>query len=163
MEPRFLVDVNVGRLARWLRAMGFDTRYDPRAGDQELIEIGLREGRALLTRDTGIAQRRVATSNRLPVLLIEHDDLAGQLRQVVEVFALTGLGLPFSRCLVCNAPLLARAKSTLEGAVPSYVYRTQEEFKECPACNRVYWQGTHWERMRREIGAIVSGGAGATA
>ena len=64
MEPRFLVDLNVGRLAKWLRAMGFDTRFDPGADDRELIEIGLREDRALLTKDTGIAQRRVATSRR---------------------------------------------------------------------------------------------------
>ena len=154
--PRFVVDRNVGRLATWLRAMGYDTLFPADADDNQLVRIALRESRVIVTRDGGLARRRLATTGQISVVLVEHDDLRSQLRQVVYIL---GLGLPgegrFSRCVRCNEPLGRREKESVLGLVPPYVYRTQQEFMGCSRCGRVYWKGTHWANMRGEMARIA--------
>ena len=149
-EPRFIVDVNVGRLAKWLRAMGYDTLYIPGMEDGELIRRALAEDRILLTRDTRILHRRVATSGQLKVVLLSHQALRPQLQEVIGTLGLK-LSHPFMRCLQCNTLLEEVPKERVEDRVPPYVYRTQEEFMECPQCRKLYWRGTHWHNMRAEL------------
>ncbi|MCL6429745.1 MAG: Mut7-C RNAse domain-containing protein [Anaerolineae bacterium] len=150
--PRFVADAMLGRLARWLRILGYDTLYDPRGHDDELVRMARAEGRILLTRDTGLVCRRGVRS-----LLVSHDHVEAQLRQVS---AELGLRAPnrFSRCPVCNERLEAVPKSWAWGYVPPYTFCTQQEFRLCPACNRFYWRGTHWERMCSTIGKEVRTG-----
>lgn len=152
---RFIVDANVGRLARWLRIAGFDTMFINDLDDNRLVRIALSEGRVLLTKDTQILKRRVATTGRLKVLLIEGEEVKGQLRQVVKTFNLTSEVKPFTLCLECNKPLVSKGKEEVEGLVPPYVFKTQTQYMQCPECQRVYWRGTHWERMSRELERIV--------
>ncbi len=149
-EPRFLVDVNVGRLAKWLRVLGYDTLFPAHEEDNELIRIGLRDSRIILTRDSGFMQRWVVTTGRLKVLLIRDDDLRSQFRQVVQYFNLSNRN-GFSRCIRCNELLIDFSRELAKEQVPPYVYRTQQEFMRYPICQRVYWRGTHWANMDKEL------------
>ena len=152
---KFIADSNVGRLARWLRIAGFDTMFINDLDDNRLVRIALSEGRVLLTKDTQILKRRVATTGRLKVLLIEGEEVKGQLLQVVKTFNLANEVKPFMLCLECNKPLVSKKKEDVEGQVPPYVFRTQTQYMQCPECQRVYWRGTHWELMSRELERIV--------
>ena len=152
---RFVVDSNVGRLARWLRIAGFDTLFVRDIDDNRLVRIALDEDRVLLTRDRQILKRRLVTSGRLKVILIEDDEVKAQLRQVLTALNLASELRPFSLCVECNEPLVPREKGEVEELVPPYVFRTQTQYMQCPGCLRVYWRGTHWERMSRELEGIV--------
>ena len=157
MEPRFIVDINVGRLARWLRAMGYDAVLFTREDDNDMVRTALKEDRIVLTKDRGILQRRLAATGRLRVVHLTSDIVREQLRQMVAALALNPTHHPFSRCLECNRPLEERNKEEVEGHVPPHVFRTQREFSQCPSCGRIYWQGTHWEAMRRKLGELGAG------
>ena len=153
---KFIVDSNVGRLARWLRIAGFDTLFINDLDDNRLVRLALSEGRVLLTKDTQILKRRVATTRRLKVILIESEEVKAQLRQVVKTLKLTEEIKPFTLCLECNQPLVTKDKEGVKELVPPYVFETQTQYMQCPACNRVYWRGTHWQRMSMELEKIVS-------
>jgi uncharacterized protein with PIN domain len=153
---KFIVDSNVGRLARWLRIAGFDTVFINDLDDNRLVRLALSEGRVLLTKDTQILKRRVAATGRLKVILIESEEVKAQLRQVVKTLKLADKIKPFTLCLECNKPLVSREKEEVKELVPPYVFRTQTQYMQCPACHRVYWRGTHWQRMSRELEKIVS-------
>ncbi len=150
MRPKFVVDANVGKLGRWLRMMGYDTLFINDIDDARLVAIGLREKRVLLTKDTQIMLRRVVTSGKLKALLIKDDDVKTQLRQVVETMKLNRRR-QFTRCLECNEPLVPRSKDDVRDLVPPYVFKTQSHYVQCPACHRIYWRGTHWQRMNHEL------------
>ena len=154
VKEGFIADVNVGRLARRLRMLGYDTLFINGAEDDELIRIALREGRILLTRDTGIMERRVVTTGKAKAVLIESDDVKAQLRQVVKGLNLEPDSAPFSRCMECNVPLIPRAREEVRDLVPPYVFKTQNQFMQCPDCKRIFWRGTHWEKMLEEIGEL---------
>ncbi len=153
---RFIVDSNVGRLARWLRIAGFDTLFIRGIDDNRLVRIALDENRVLLTRDTQIMKRRVAATGRLKVIFIRDDGVKSQLRQVFSALNLAGQVSPFSLCIECNEPLVPRTREEVEKLVPPYVYQTQTQYMQCPACRRVYWRGSHWRRMARELDEIAS-------
>ena len=153
-EHRFIVDINVAKLARWLRMLGYDTILFGHGGDAHLIKIALTEGRVILTRDTRIMERGVITGGHLPALLINDERPEHQIHQVVKHFGLKSSACPFSRCLECNSPLSPISKTDIAGRVPAYVFRTQDEFVECPTCQRVYWKGTHWQAMVRRLESL---------
>ena len=150
---RFVVDLNVGRLAKWLRVMGHDTVFPRDSDDNDLVRIALREGRILVTRDAGFSLRRAARQGQMRVLLIVDDDLRSQLRQLVKDLKLD-LNGGFSRCMRCNERLASVTKDAASGRVPPYVYSTHQNFMECPKCHRVYWRGTHWAGMLSELRQI---------
>ena len=116
-KPQFVVDVNVGRVATWLRVMGYDTLFPQERGDNELVRLALRDGRVLVTRDSGIAARRAARLGQLKVVQVVDDDLPSQLRQLVRELGLK-LDGGFSRCVRCNDPLIAVAKADVDHQVP---------------------------------------------
>jgi len=155
---KFIVDSNVGRLARWLRIAGFDTVFINDLDDNRLVRLALSEGRVLLTKDTQILKRRVAATGRLKVILIESEEVKQQLRQVLKTLNLASQIRPFTLCLECNQPLVTKAKEEVKDLVPPYVFQTQTQYMQCPACQRVYWRGTHWQRMSRELERIASEG-----
>ncbi len=157
MQIKFIADNNVGKLAKWLRIMGYDSLFFNQKDDGRMIGIALREGRTILTRDTQIMERRLVTSGRLKALLIKKDDPKAQLEEVVEKLNLDYHRKPFSVCLECNQPLVPRSREEVRDLVPPYVFKTQEQYMQCPACQRVYWQGTHWQRMSRELEELAGG------
>ena len=137
---RLVADAMLGRLAKWLRVLGYDTLYW-RGDDAGLVRLALAENRLLLTRDTRLP-------SRLPpgrTLLIESDHYEEQLHQVAG-----RLGLPLQigrRCLRCNHPLEPAAKAEVRGQVPEFVWDRHDRFARCPRCRRIYWEGTHYARM----------------
>lgn len=151
---RLLADGMLGRLAKWLRLMGYDTAYDNVAADPELARRARAEGRVLLTRDRELASRR-----GLHTLLIQSEVLEEQVQEVQAA-----LGPPpdpaLSRCAVCNTELESIAPADVASRVPPYVLRTQSDFRRCPGCGRVYWPGTHVEEMREQMGEWANGQVG---
>ncbi len=155
--PKFVVDHNVGKLARWLRLMGYDARFFRGKSDAELVALALKEGRVIVTRDTRIMQRRLVTKGRLKALLIASDQPHKQIRQLVQSLNLDWRFNPFSLCLECNQPLVERKKAELKDLVPPYVFKTQDQFRQCPSCQRIYWRGTHWRAMTRLLEGLGGG------
>lgn len=142
-HSRFVVDTMLGRLARWLRAMGYDTLYLGPAEDRRLLQLSVTEDRILLTRDGKLA--RLAGPRGC---LIRADRVDRQLTEAVEKLALAPHeALWLSRCLECNAMLEPRQKAALSGLIPDHIFATQTEFMGCPGCGRVYWSGSHSDRI----------------
>ena len=150
-ELKFIVDQNVGKLARWLRTMGYDTSYFDGDDDSYMVRQALLEDRIILTRDSGIMKRRVVTIGKLKAILIASDEPEQQMRQVIQTLTLDCYFKPFSLCLECNQPLAERGKEEVKDRVPPYVFKTRDQYMECPSCHRIYWRGTHWEAMLRRL------------
>ena len=144
---RFLCDAMLGRLTRWLRLLGHDTVYSE-AGDHELARQARAESRILLTRDTQLAGRR-----GVQTLLIASDHLEDQLSQVVKAFDLE-LSTDAPRCPTCNTPLCQIPRPAVKDRVPPYVFEHHDAFQECPNCEKVYWRGSHWRRIRARLDAL---------
>jgi len=136
----------LGRLARWLRILGYDTGFDSGADDWALLRRARAENRLLLTRDRQLAARRGVSA-----LLIESEELAAQVRQVVTAVGPSPEGA-FTRCPVCNGRLTPLSREEARERVPPHVHCTQQVFRLCTECDRVYWRGTHWEQMRDILG-----------
>lgn len=153
-RPKFIVDVNVGKLARWLRMLGYDTIFMNDIDDGALVDIGLKEERVLLTKDTQIMLRRPVTSGKVRALLTSEDDPRKQVRQVITEMKLDR-NREFTLCLECNVPLVPRSKDEVQDLVPPYVFKTQSQYYQCPGCRRIYWRGTHWEHMNRELAMLM--------
>jgi len=150
--PRFVADAMLGRLARWLRILGFDAAYAEHASDADLVRRSLDERRVLLTRD-----RRLAEEWRVGSIHVVASEVgAEQLREVIAVFDLAPHVRLFSRCSVCNEPLEPASRDSVGGEVPERVLATNEVFRRCPACNRVYWRGSHTDRMERVVAQILA-------
>ena len=145
LSPQLLADGMLGRLAKWLRILGYDTAYDPQLEDNELVRRARAEGRWLLTRDHELAGRPGVHS-----LLIESEHLLTQLDQVRSRLG-PAKGGPFSRCPVCNAPLVEVSPQQVQGRVPPFVLHSHPRFHRCPSCDRIYWPGSHWRRMQEQL------------
>ncbi len=144
-EVRLLADAMLGRLARWLRALGYDTLYDSRLNDRDLARLARTEGRLLLTRD-----HQLAGSMGLRAVLVQSDRLVGQLSQVLPLLP-TPLAAPFGRCVACNGRLEEVDRDSVQARVPEYIWETQQDFALCRQCGRIYWRGSHWEHIRRHL------------
>ena len=151
---KFIVDINVGKLARWLRMFGYDTILFDHGEDNRLVHIALKENRIILSRDTQMMKRRVITTGVVKAVLISNDNPRLQIQQVIRELGLNTDYNSFSICLECNKALREISKKEVEDRVPPYVYLTQTQFVECPECRRIYWQGTHWEAMTNRLKEI---------
>lgn len=145
-EIKFVADVMVGKLARWLRVLGLDVVYSNVFTDDEIIRIAKSENRIILTRDTRLLSRLIGS----PYGFIESDHYKEQVQQVVRTFDLKEFRV-FSRCLECNTLLQDVDREAVFEKIPPYVYLTQERFAICPTCDRVYWHGTHADEMLKRL------------
>lgn len=145
----------MGKLAKRLRMMGFNSLFFNGDNDSDMVRQALAEDRVILTRDTEIMKRRVVRNGRLKVILLETEVPDIQMRQVLAALDLKPHFRPFTLCLECNELLLEKARENLENRVPPYVYKTQTQYMECPRCHRIYWRGTHWEAMVRKLEALA--------
>jgi uncharacterized protein with PIN domain len=149
---KFLADRTVGKLVKLLRVLGYDVEYKPSANGPELARTAALGGRTFLTRN----QRLRVEIGNLPVVWVQANDTREQLKEV-----LTQLDLKpdsdrfFSRCLLCNEELLAIPKEGAEGKVPDFIYRSYDSFHVCSRCKRIYWPGTHLQRMKKELERTV--------
>lgn len=151
-EPRFIADAMLGRLARWLRSLGYDTVYEPATPDAGLCRRAQAEGRTLLTRDRALlVERRPASA-----LFIRDDDPLAQLVQVVGALGLEWRNRPACRCTACNGTLDAVEQGAVAGRVPPWILDHHQRFAACRGCGRIYWAGTHAARMKREIRRVLA-------
>jgi uncharacterized protein len=151
VEIKFIVDNNVGKLAKWLRIMGYDALLFTEGDDGKMVKVALAQNRVILTKDTQIMRRRLVNSGRIKAVLIEDDDPKAQLQQIVEDLNLDYQLRPFSICLECNQNLVVRDKEEVRDLVPPHVFEAQSLYMECPSCHRIYWRGTHWQAMSQEL------------
>jgi uncharacterized protein len=144
-EPRFVLDGHLGRLARYLRLLGFDSHYGRDATDDELARISAGESRILLTRDRGLLKRSIVRLGHL----VRVDDARRQLAEVVARYELAPLAKPFSRCVRCNGEIHAvpPADVAAELADQPRTLRFFDKFARCDGCRTVYWPGSHYDRM----------------
>ena len=141
--PRFVLDANLGRLAAYLRLLGFDSLYRSDYDDHEVAEISRRQQRILLTRDQGVLKRSLVTHGYYP----RSSKPREQLREVLQRFDLYRAARPFSRCTRCNAALNAVSKDSIMEQLPPLTRKYYEEFWQCNGCGQVYWKGAHYQHM----------------
>ena len=146
-DLRFLCDQNLGKLARWLRILGFDAEY-MQQDSNDRIDDAISVGRIVLTRKTSMANRRA-------VHLIVHDRVRDQLLQLGSMYDLACGNPAFSRCSLCNTPLEHIRREDVKDLVPEYVHATQESFARCPSCGHIYWKGTHYARACDRMKTIL--------
>jgi len=142
-EPRFVLDVHLGTLARRLRLLGFDVLWERDADDDRLLALSLAEGRILLSRDRGLLKRRELTH----AAAVRATDPRVQVREVVERFDLARSAAPFTRCLSCNGLLAPAAEDEVHGRVPPRARLHGHDFRACAACGKVFWRGAHARRL----------------
>jgi hypothetical protein len=153
-EPRFVLDVHLGKLARRLRLLGFDALWDRDAADERLVALSLSERRILLSRDRGLLKRRELTH----AAAVRATDPRRQLREVVERFDLGRAAAPFTRCLSCNGLLEPVPKEEVADRLPPETRLHYDAFRRCGGCGKLFWWGPHARRLR-EIVAEALGGA----
>lgn len=149
-QPRFVLDVHLGKLAAYLRLLGLDATYDREMQDPDLAQLSASEQRILLTRDRQLLKRSQVTHAHL----VRSLEPKTQCVEVVRRFDLVGLAAPFTRCLRCNAQLGRVRTSEVAERIPAWVRAQASEVTRCDACDRLYWRGTHYgrlERLAREI------------
>ena len=142
----------LGKLARWLRILGYDTSYHVFAEDDDLLIQAQAEDRILLTRDVPLSRR--APDNRC--LLVLHGHLDDQMAQLVNTLNISLDRDPFTRCLACNTPIIEIGQKEAADLVPPYIQRTQTHFFKCVTCDQIYWRGTHVNRMDELLSLIRS-------
>jgi len=148
---RFVMDVHLGRLARLLRLLGFDCLYDKRYADQEIVRLAVGESRIVLTRDIGLLKYgALAWGYWLRSRRGEE-----QLFEVLERFSLRTRVRAFTRCLVCNGVLCEAAKEDVAAGLEPDTRLYYDKFQRCDTCGRVYWRGSHWEKLRRIVEKTV--------
>jgi len=147
---RFIADVMLGRLARWLRILGYDTLYDSSYSDDDLFFKAHQEKRILLTRDSDLAQRM----NPKYCCFITEPSVPGQVKQVVAHYRLNTTDQIFSRCTVCNECVQPIDKSLVEGRVPKFVYQSTHEFYYCNNCDKIYWAGSHIKLVKEVLSKL---------
>jgi hypothetical protein len=151
--PRFVVDVHLGTLARYLRLLGFDTVYRNDLDDAALAEWTSRERRTLLTRDVGLLERKAVVRGQW----LRSRDPGRQVEEVVQELHLQQGLKPLTRCLACNGALATVERRAIAGLVPPRVYRRFRAFTRCAGCERIYWRGTHVERLQRLVARVRTG------
>ncbi len=147
IPPRFLADRMVGKLAKWLRIIGYDTVYLPQLSPEGVKREARRQGRLLLTRSTRFLNQKDVP----PFVFIQSDRFRDQLKQVCADLQLDVSTHLFTRCSVCNQELAAVEREHVQQHVPEYVWQTRSTFLRCKKCPRVYWGATHRERVLEEL------------
>jgi uncharacterized protein len=153
-EPRFVLDVHLGRLAAYLRMLGFDTLYPDDYRDEELARLSSEEQRILLTRDLGLLKRSIVTHG----YYVRETNPQRQLVEIVKQFnliTLIGAITPFRRCLSCNGPLDSVEKATILDQLQDDTRKYYDEFWRCQKCAKIYWKGSHFQRMQKLIDSIL--------
>lgn len=153
-EPCFILDNHLGQLAIYLRMLGFDCLYRNDYQDEELSQVASQQGRILLTRDRRLLMRKVIVYG----CCIRNHDPRQQVLEVMRRFKLFDKIAPFQRCLRCNHPLQPVSKESVLDRLEPLTKQYYEEFHLCPACNQVYWKGSHFERMQSLIESVSNAG-----
>ncbi|MFO1518987.1 MAG: Mut7-C RNAse domain-containing protein [bacterium] len=151
---RFFADEMLGKLARWLRALGADVSYEVNWDDEKILALAKRQERIVLTRDHKLFKR--LQNIHFPSLFIDHDHLEDQMRQFFRHYpGLKTLDRLLTRCMECNEMLESVAKEKVKDQVWPFVYETQDQFSYCKRCDRVYWRATHVNKIVQRLEELV--------
>lgn len=150
-QPKFILDVNLGKLAKFLRMTGIDVLYENNYADEDIVKISLESKRTILTRDLGILKRREVSHG----YFVRNIKGEKQLIEVVNRFHLQKSLKPFSRCIKCNSILNKIEKNKILNIIPSKVKEYHNDFYICEFCNKIYWRGTHFEKMCSMIEKLI--------
>jgi len=151
MNHRFIADVHLGKLARLLRMLGFDVVYDNAFTNAELISIAIEQNRILLSRNEAFGK-----DNSFQSFLIIDEEPDLQLTQVIKHFELKKDLAPFTRCIVCNGLLQSISKEEIKDKLLANAFQYFNEFCQCSNCGRIYWKGSHYERMKKLVEKFLS-------
>lgn len=151
-DPKFILDIHLGRLAKYMRMLGFDTLYRFNFSEEEIISVSLNEKRAILTRSSGLLKHKKITHG----YRLRNTNPKKQLKEVIERFQLSGLIKELTRCLVCNSVIEKMDKSQVEDRLPDKVKEWHNKFYFCEKCNKVYWKGSHYLKMKEFINDLLN-------
>ncbi len=153
INMNFIIDITMGRLVKWLRIAGFDTVFYNSTAPDKLIEIASKERRIILTKNGSFIKKhkKALEKKGIVYLLLTADSIEKQLKDVASHFKLNLKEKPFSLCINCNKPLVPVSKEEAAGKVPEYVYQNYREFVRCKTCGKIFWGGTHKERMEERL------------
>ena len=147
---KFILTRDLGRLAKWLRILGFDAEYFKQENLSSVIIEALRDDRIILTRN-----HHLPKSTGLRIVLIEAEKIKEQVAEALKKLNIAPSSEKmFSRCIICNEELVDIDKEKVKDKAPEYVFKTQDEFITCPKCKRIYWQGTHWGNVEKTLTEI---------
>jgi uncharacterized protein with PIN domain len=148
MAPaKFILTKELGRLARWLRILGFDATYFNQDKLSSLVIQALREERLIITRN-----QHLPKSGGLRIVWLSCETLKEQIAEVLKALHLElNPDIMFSRCILCNLELKPIAKEEVKEKIPAYVYQSEQSFFTCTQCKRIYWQGTHWGNVTKTL------------
>jgi uncharacterized protein with PIN domain len=147
----FIVDCMLGKLAKWLKILGFDAQFFSKIEDNELLAIARKEGRILLTKDTGL----ILQAKEVETLFLNSEEWQDQVHQALATFNLWEKVAPHTRCIECNEKLKNLPKKNAKNLVSSFVFEHVDSFALCPNCSRVFWRGTHHKDMEIQIQEIL--------
>jgi uncharacterized protein len=150
-KPRFVLDTHLGKLANQLRMMGFDTLYRNDYPDDELADVSSQETRILLTRDIGLLKRKIVTYG----YYVRSTDPKVQIIEVMTQYNMADRVTPFKHCISCNGTLNPVEKAAIIDQLPEQSARYFDEYHQCTACNKIYWKGSHYERMQDIIKNVM--------
>jgi uncharacterized protein with PIN domain len=151
-EKRFAADAMLGRLARWLRLLGFDCAYDPKITDEEIVRHAVLDSRTILTRDRSLPEEWWVPN----IYVVREEEVRKQLVEVIQGFDLASCIRLFTRCNGCNRALNRVTRPDVSGRVSPRVLELHDVFSECRDCGRVYWEGTHTARIRALVEGLVA-------
>jgi uncharacterized protein with PIN domain len=149
-RPRFLLTANLNKLAKWLRLLGYDAALYKNISFSAMINLAAKERRKILTR-----ARKQQNDKHKDIILIRSEDHLNQLREINKLLVMNDDYL-FTRCLICNKMLYEIERQNIKKLVPEYIYKTHSDFKVCRKCGRLYWQGTHYEKMLETLKEIFN-------
>lgn len=150
-DMKFIADAMLGRLARWMRFLGFDTLYYAGISDSRLIRLAKEQDRVILTRDTRLVKVKGAGDH----LLISANDSFKQLLEVVDALELKQFNL-LGRCVKCNGELVKIIdKAEIRESVPEFVFLQHNNFLKCMGCGKIYWEGSHPKKFKEKVGEIL--------
>ena len=152
-DLRFILDVHLGKLAKYMRMLGFDSLYQNDYTDNQIIMISKKTGRVILTRDKALLKSKAVSRG----YLLKNTEINSQIKEVVDRFQLLSLAKPFSLCLSCNLPVKRVEKESLKETLPPLIYSQFTEFSKCPGCGKIFWKGSHYSAMKRFIQALEEG------
>jgi uncharacterized protein with PIN domain len=144
---KFILDVHLGKLARLLRVCGFDTYYSNKSDDKEIIDISIKRNRTIITRDSGILKNNLVVHG----YFVRSRNSDKQLEEVFRRFHLHSMMKPFSRCSLCNSKLKGVSKEKIESRLPLKVKEHFDEFVICGGCEKIYWKGSHFDKLKKMI------------
>lgn len=142
-DTRFILDVHLGKLARYLRMLGFDAAYDRNWNKTNLIDVSLLEKRIILTRSLEVLKQNRVTRG----YWLRHTEPLQQLSEVLQALDLFSQVRPFTRCMDCNGGIHKVDRADIQDQLNPHVLNQFNEFKQCRQCRKVYWQGSHHKRM----------------